>query len=266
MAPPIRFIRAELAVDEVMAARHDEGVDFGLDGWAGVNRTPFSLGDQDPYLLPARMVTTEFVVPEVTPLEFPAFPENMTVGFWTGIDGEDGAGGNVLQAGVAARVVPWGDGLITSFKADYWAWTEWYTDEYKTPPVKVKGFPVEAGDLINITVSAGDTVEGAVFMHNYRTGVGVSVAMTADSGIRSTGFSCEWEVEAGSEHLPYFEPVIFSNCAGGSFVPGAEEYFTLLPGSYTSEIYRQQGDSTTLLTETTFLSPNSAEIRRLAVD
>ncbi len=259
VAQPTRFIRAELAVDPVMTARHHRGDHFTPMGWGGVIRQAFP---QTDYSQPATMVNAEWVVPEVLAVA-PDGPD-LTVGFWIGLDGFEGEGQQVLQAGVAATVSP---GWFSS-SVEYWAWTEWYTAEYQSPAVKVTNFPVAAGDTVSFLVIAEGPGSGTAYMRNSRTGLGTSVWIQQPPDIVSAGLTTEWAVEGISEYLPIFTPVTFTNCWGASLIEGASEYFTLEPGGLPQEIDGVPPGSTQpkALTHTTIISPAAAEVAEIGLD
>jgi hypothetical protein len=164
MARPTRMVRAELEVDPVMAARHGHRADPGQI-WGGVVR---EMTPGTDYAHPATMIFAEWVVPEVLSVA-PEGPD-LTVALWIGLDGYQGEGGQILQAGVAATVSP---GWFSS-SVEYWAWTEWFTGEYKTPPVRVMNFQVAPGDNVSFLVTVAGPGSGLAFMRNGRTGIGTS--------------------------------------------------------------------------------------------
>jgi hypothetical protein len=258
MAQPTLLIRAELEVDPVMSARHHPHDDSG-QVWGGVVR---QMTPGTDYAHPATIVFAEWAVPEVSAVA-PEGP-NLTVAFWVGLDGYEGEAGQVLQAGVAATVSP---GWFSS-SVEYWAWTEWYTGEFMTPPVKVTNFAVAPGDSVSFLVSVAGPGSGMAFMRNNRTGIGTSVWIQAPKGFASAGATADWVVEQASDLLPAFGPVTFTNCWAGSFIEGASEYFVLEPGGITPRIVgippgRTVGED---LTETTIISPTAAVVGEIAID
>lgn len=258
MARPTRFIRADVEADPVMTARHRPRTDFEPLGWGGVIRQAVPGTD---YAYPATMVYAEWVVPEVLPVA-PDGPD-ITVGFWIGLDGYEGEGQQVLQAGVAATVSPgW-----FSTSVDYWAWTEWYTGEYQAPAVKVPNFSVAAGDTVSFLVTAEGPGSGTAYMHNSRTGLATSVWISAPADIVAPGRTAEWAVEGVSRYLPLFTPVTFSNCWGASLIEGASEYFTLAPGWVNQEIDGVlPGGKVRVLTHTTVVTPTTAQVAEISLD
>jgi Peptidase A4 family len=258
MARPTRVVRAELEVDAVMSARHDHRAAPGQI-WGGVVREACPGTD---YTQPATMIFAEWVVPEVSAVA-PEGPD-LTVAFWIGLDGYQGEAGQVLQAGVAATVSPgWWSSSVS-----YWAWIEWYTGEYMSPPVKVTNFAVAPGDTVSFLVTTEGQSSGAAFMRNNRTGIGTSVGIEASPGIVSAGQTAEWVMEEASDFLPYFGQVTFTNCWAGSFIEGASEYFRLEPGGLTAEIVGIPPGQTLgkVLTKTTIVSPTVAVVDEIAVD
>lgn len=106
---------------------------FGPSGWGGAVTEPDKVRVQNMktkesmQLLgePTKSVYGQWTVPGIFPVSDPA--DNVTAGFWVGIDGYGGE--QVLQAGIAVTVTPAG-------KFEWWAWTEWWTDRYKDPPLR----------------------------------------------------------------------------------------------------------------------------------
>jgi hypothetical protein len=96
-------------------------------------------------------VFAEWVVPQMLPWD-PAPSEAITVGFWVGLDGF--TNGQVLQPGIAATLTPdfWLVRDLASVR--WWAWTEWYTTQYKDPAVEVTNFPLETGNTVSFLVCA----------------------------------------------------------------------------------------------------------------
>lgn len=204
---PTNFVRAELAIDEVMSARNPlaRRTDaFGPQGWGGVVRERYYGSD---FADRALMVMASWVVPEVSEID-PAGYDDLTVAFWVGMDGASEE--QVLQAGVAATVnAGWFSNDVT-----YWAWTEWYTGKYQDPAVRVTNFPVRAGDHVFFVVCATEPDFGLVSMLNYTRGVASTVGIPARPDITSQGACVEWVVEGISADLPYFFPVLFNSCSG----------------------------------------------------
>lgn len=258
MSRPTRFIQAEVEPDPVMAARRSPRDDFQPLGWGGIIRQATPNTD---YAHPATMVYAEWVVPEVVPVA-PDGPD-LTAGFWIGLDGYEGEGAQVLQAGIAATVSPgW-----FSTSVEYWAWTEWYTGEYQAPAAKVRNFPVAAGDTVSFLVAAEGPGSGTAYMHNSRTGIATSVWIQAPSDIVTAGLSTEWVVEGVSEYLPIFTPVTFSKCWGASLIEGASEYFTLVPGWVNQEIDGiLPGGRVRPLTQSTVLDATTAQVAEIGLD
>ncbi len=180
MARPTHLVRAELEVDPVMTARHGHRADPGQI-WGGVVR---EMTPGTDYAHPATMIFAEWVVPEVLSVA-PEGPD-LTVAFWIGLDGYQGEGAQVLQAGVAATVSP---GWFSS-SVEYWAWTEWYTGEYMTPAVRVTNFQVAPGDNVSFLVTVAGPASGLAFMRNSRTGIGTSAWIQAPQGVVSSEHDC----------------------------------------------------------------------------
>jgi Peptidase A4 family len=257
MSRPTRLIQAEVEPDPVMTSRHRRRPEFQPQGWGAVVRQQERHTD---YAYPATMVYAEWAVPEVVGIA-PDGPD-LTVGFWIGLDGYEGDGAQVLQAGIAATVKPgW-----FSTSVEYWAWTEWYTGEYQTPAVQVSNFPVTAGDTVSFLVASEGPGSGTAYLHNSRTGLATSVWIQVPSDVVPTGQTTEWAVEGISEYLPVFEPVTFGNCWGGSLIEGASEYFTLVPGYVTQEIEATLYGASRELTRTAVIDATTAQVTEIALD
>jgi len=172
---PADYVKAELAIDPVMSDRDPLGgqdPDFGPSGWGGVAVVTSSLGYSPPE--PANTVFGQWVVPEIIPFD-PAPAQAITVGFWVGLDGF--TNGQVLQAGIAATLTPdfWFPGPAN---VDWWAWTEWYTTQYRDPAVQVTNFPVATCNTVSFLVCAPQPDHGFVAMQNLTTRQVTSVGIT----------------------------------------------------------------------------------------
>jgi Peptidase A4 family len=221
LAKPVTYIEAELAVAPRFRNRwRDAGghghAEFSQSGWAGIVRARGTFAGST-FQTPATMVFAEWVVPTVLPVA--PSGTDLQIGFWVGLDGVSGVGlsdpaqHQVLQAGVAAIVKP---GWFSS-DVDWWAWTEWDTQQYMDPPTPVTNFPVAPGDTVFFVVMTLGPTFGYVSMTNVTRGVGTSVGLHARTGIESQGASAEWIVEApNAPYLPIFAPVTFTNCQAGS--------------------------------------------------
>jgi hypothetical protein len=241
LAPRLQMVKAELTIDPVISRRHRAHLktDFGESGWAGVV-VPTKLLGFSPYE-PANTVFAQWVVPPVPPEPVPF--EN--VGFWVGLDGGLTGGQHpygLLQAGTAATIR---DGVVV-----YYAWTEWYTDEYKDPPVVVKNFAVQPGDLVSFLVSTPQPNQGFVSMMNFRTQQATSVGIPARKDIPSVGARAEWIVEAPTGELPFFLPVVFANATAGT----QHHSFNLSPHGQVRNITSSGGVA---LTQTVIISPTT---------
>lgn len=242
-APGLRMIKAEIAIDPTMSRRdplRNMKPDFSPSGWGGVIVPTASLGFS-PYE-PANTVFAEWVVPEIFPVAGDA-QTPLTVGFWVGLDGSDPSSYELLQAGTAAT--------ITGNNVSYWAWTEWYTSEYKDPAVMVTNFEIQPGDLVSFLVCSPQPDQGFVSMMNYRTQQATSVGIPARSGISSVGARAEWIVEGISADLPDFAPAVFSNIIAGT----QHHSFNLSPDGSVTEITGNGGKA---LTQAFIASPTTA--------
>jgi hypothetical protein len=159
----------------------------------------------------ANMVYAQWVVPTVSALN-PA-GSDIQVGFWVGLDGLFGTGGQVLQAGVYAQV---GSGIFGGGDVTYKAFTEWWDPTNNLPEVDVTNFSVGPGDTVSFLVCAPRPDFGQVTMMNLSRGLATSVGIPAPPGITSAGLSAEWVIEASLSELPYFYSVEFSECVAAT--------------------------------------------------
>jgi hypothetical protein len=208
-ARPMRYTKAELAIDPIMsrrdplshrpAARPRTGSDFRPGGWGGIV--------VEPSRETINNVFAQWTVPGIFPASDPSGP--ITAGFWVGIDGF--TNGQVLQAGVAVTV------SSNPLNVQWWAWTEWYTTQYQDPAVQITNFPVSVGDTVTFLVCAVRPDHGYVGVQNLTTQQATSIGIDARPGITSAGASAEWIVEGISADLPVFLPdVTFTRCASGT--------------------------------------------------
>jgi Peptidase A4 family len=259
-ARPIRFVEARLAIDRVLSAR-DPLPRVNGNNWAGASQTMRAGTD---YADPATMVFAQWVIPQVWPL---TPNETIKVAFWVGLDGHpmlpEPASKQVLQAGVAAQVTPsrW---CATTVR--YWAWTEWYTEQYQDGAVEVTNFPVHPGDEIFVVVCAPQPDFGFISMLNLTRGRGTSVGIPARPGITAAGGSAEWivEVPPNSPHVPVFAPVTFTDCTAGSLPHGVFN----LAGANTHNIRADNtpGPYGTQITDSLIALPATVTVQEVAVD
>jgi hypothetical protein len=199
------YTKAKLAIDPIMskrdplshrtAARPSSASDFRPGGWGGIVVEPSSETINN--------VFAQWTVPGIWPASDPSGP--ITAGFWVGIDGF--TNGQVLQAGAAVTV-------FDPSNVQWWAWTEWYTTQYKDPAVQITNFPINNGDPVTFLVCAPRPDHGFVAVQNLTTQQATSIGIDARPGITSAGASAEWIVEGVSADLPVFLPnVTFSRCA-----------------------------------------------------
>lgn len=201
-----RFIKAEIAIDHVMAKRKRpvlnkriEVTDFSPSGWAGDVVLVSTLNYNPPE--PVNTVYGEWFIPNVTPIPNEP-PGGQTVGFWVGIDGY--GNNQVLQAGTAATVT--GNNTVN------WVWTEWFP----LPPIQVTNFPIKPGDYITVLVCAPQPNHGFCSMLNKTTNQATSIGITPPNNVTSIGASAEWIVEGISSIMPVFSTVVFQNCSAGT--------------------------------------------------
>lgn len=153
-------------------------------GWSGALRRQTPGTD---YSEPATMVYAQWVIPEVAQVD-PGYDE-MEVGFWVGLDGA--AEMELLQAGVAATITR-GD---FSTGVEWWAFTEWYTEEVSSPAQTVVNFPAGPGEVIAGMVCARPDNAGLVSLANLTRKIATSVGVPAPAGLVSLGTTAEWIVE-----------------------------------------------------------------------
>lgn len=200
-ARPAQFVKAELELDPIMSGRARKRAsdpEYSIGDWAGVAVETSSLGGGGP----ATVVYGEWVVPTVSMLD-PA-GHDISVAFWVGIDGLNGVGDQILQAGIAATV----ESGFFSNDVTWWAWTEWYHND----AVTVSNFPVQPGDSLSVLVCAPQPDQGYITMMNHSQGFGTAVNVKPPKGVTSLGASVEWVAEQVSDDLPYFYAMRFNEC------------------------------------------------------
>jgi hypothetical protein len=233
-ARPIKYIKADLATNPVArrkrnALPNDPPIPSGQ--WAGAVIYTSSFPEPPPSntqsaarimtsprppnppasMGRANMVYAQWVVPTVNALN-PA-GSDLQVGFWVGLDGLNGIGGELLQAGVFAQV---GSGQFGGGNVTYQAFTEWWDPTNNLPEAVVPNFPVGAGDTVAFLVCAPQPDFGHVSMMNLSRGFFTSVGIPAPPGVTSAGLSAEWVIEATLSELPYFYSVEFSSCVAAT--------------------------------------------------
>ena len=246
------FVRAELAIDTVMARRNPlrgQEPGFSPSGWGGAVVRTSKLGFNEP----ATFVTASWVVPEIVPIAPEPWSEYLIAGFWVGLDGF--GNGQVLQAGIAASVTTesFGSGAFNPGTVYWWPWTEWWTTQFQDPPVKIENFPIATGNTVVFVVCAQQPDVGDISVLNVSTGQATRISVNARPGISSEGASAEWIVEGVSPDLPPFYPVTFSNCAAGT----SHHLFDLLPDGITTNIHGNGGAS---LTQSLIAGANTAVV------
>ena len=228
-ARPLKYIKAELKTNPVArrkrnALPNDPPIPSGEWGGAVVytsdspappaSNTEISARNPPKQHIAsgrANMVYAQWVVPTVSALN-PA-GNDIQVGFWVGLDGLYGIGGQVLQAGVYATV---GSGQFGGGDVAYKAFTEWWDPTNNLPEVDVPNFSVGPGDTVSFLVCAPQPDFGHVTMMNLSRGLFTSVGIPAPPGITSAGLSAEWVIEASLSELPYFYSVEFSSCVAAT--------------------------------------------------
>jgi hypothetical protein len=253
-----RYTRAELSIDTIMGRRdplwrhpdHPRGLEnegsFGPSGWGGVVSPPYGRIFRPLHPEPVNTVYAQWTIPGIWPASNPG--GDITAGFWVGIDGW--GNGQVLQAGVAVTVHP-------NATVEWWPWTEWYTQKYQDPAVRIDNFSVSVGDTISVLVCAPTPDHGFAAFHNLTTGQATSAGIDQPgSDIHSIGATAEWIVEGISADLPVFLPSItFSSCSAGT----KSTSFDLLPNGFTTEIAGSAPGSQ--LTKTTIANDSVAVVQ-----
>jgi Peptidase A4 family len=128
-----------------------------------------------------------------------------------GIDGQEGDGAGLVQAGVTWEVIPDNKG---SFSVQYFAWYEWYPEN----ALIFSNFAISAGDSITVNCQSSSSVAAKCSLQNHNTGKVVSATMTApvaDAALK--GGHVSWVVEdygenGGQVAFADFGSVDFSNC------------------------------------------------------
>ena len=154
----------------------------------------------------------QFIVPQVA--EFDPVGDDMTVGFWVGIDGVGDK--QVLQAGVRADV---SQGFFSG-GVSYSAFTEWidepHMNETQDQAVTVDNFPVRPGDWISVLVCAPLPDVGHIVLANLSWG---SMSRSTQGRLRDQRERIIGGVEhraPGFSALPFFYEFAFMNCCGGT--------------------------------------------------
>jgi len=155
---------------------------------------------------------------------------------WVGIDGWS-AQNAILQAGTKSVVTVTG-GTITQ---ECWAWFEWYP-AFEMP---FGGFPVKAGDTVEVLVCAPTPTTGAVFVHNTVANLYTSTSIDAPNAAAALqGQNAEWILEDDS--------------INGSLAPfsdyGATFFYDCLGGSATQEVNVSNATLVNMVQGTTTLS------------
>jgi hypothetical protein len=159
--------------------------------WCGAQVSPGS----EPF----SSVTASWVVPMAYPPASAWADVGWADGYyvssiWVGLDGYRDT--QVLQAGTMAFVQVLQGAIVN---VDVFAWYEWYSMVSQAPSVRFKGFPVQAGDLVNVLVRGGGkgpATEGGVVIANMSRGLLTTANVTApDPQTEVRGSSAEWIVE-----------------------------------------------------------------------
>jgi len=149
-------------------------------------------------------VTGTFTVP--TPSSPNGDSGSYSASAWVGIDG-DTCGNAILQTGV--------DFSIDGGSVSYDAWYEWYPDY----AYDFSGISFNAGDQVQLTVSATSESEGSATIENLSTGQTVTQSLSSSSSLCE--YNAEWIVEdyeEGSSLVSFanFGTVTFSGASAGT--------------------------------------------------
>jgi len=152
-------------------------------------------------------------------LPLPEVPKTTyTAGIWIGLDGLTYQSA-ILQAGVRVTVTL----NATSFQPiyEFRAFTEWYP----SPAVFFNSsqLAVNAGDILDISISSQSPFSGTVILSNLSTNQNVTRMLSAPSPASTLkGMNAEWIVEdprnSATTELPFpnFEPITFDACVAGT--------------------------------------------------
>ena len=142
---------------------------------------------------------------------------------WVGIGGDIGAGSaNLLQMGTGTDVNVV-NGAVSSVTT--YAWFEWFNSAADNGYTRVGGFTVSPGDLIEVSVCAGNNdTSGAAIIGNVTRNKYMAQAINPPtSGLTLVGNTAEWIVEregftgGGLSTLADYGAAFFSDClASGS--------------------------------------------------
>jgi len=217
--------------------RRRQGRDFGVAqySWGGVQVDTSASR-------PAYYISAKWQVPAIWPAAGdPA--EEMFAGFWVGLS--SGVDDSLLQAGIYVEVQA--DPL--SGPPKWSAFTEWYPAD--SEPID---FEMSTGDLISVVVCADSPTTAKAWFYNYGTNKGAPACpIYAPTNVRLIGSSAVWAAEAGSNELPAFCPVSFTECIAAT---GTQE-FNVAEGStfeIENDTYQQK------LTKTSIVSPTTVVI------
>jgi Peptidase A4 family len=254
---PLTFVKAKLEIDRRLRDRNPlqgKDAEFGPNNWAAaVVRAggPFS------------WVFAEWVIPEVP--KKGVFADDVTIGFWVGLDGVTMGDDQVLQAGVRVTMhTQWW--FWPHVVVDWKAWTEWWVKGIEsTDPVYLANFPVKPGDTVSFLVCAPRPDSLAwVNILNTSTGQHTTVDVPTPVGndgvpVTLQGDSAEWAVEVvepAAPNLPQFDPITFDDCWAGH----GEPTFSAVGLSSADElnIAGPSGD----LTDVQIVPPHTASVRR----
>jgi hypothetical protein len=230
-------------------------MEFGPDNWAGAvvrAGAPYS------------WVFAEWVIPDVP--KKGVFDDDVTVGFWVGIDGYTTGDDQVLQAGVRVTMHTrwlWWPHVVV----DWHAWTEWWVKGIDSSgPVFIPNFPVKPGDTVSFLVCAPQPDSPAwVNILNASTGqhtvVEVPTPVSSNGEpVTLQGDSVEWIVEVvepAPPNLPRFEPITFDECWAGHGQPALS--VVDVTNAFEVNIGGAGGD----LTQVEIAPPHTATVRRL---
>lgn len=146
-------------------------------------------------------ITADWVVPNVY---CPADGQWHYASSWIGLDGDGSS--DICQAGVTSYLYRSGS-TIQRYRYPYFAW-------FPGSAVTITNLPVNAGDLITVTICANAAAATLTFT-NQTTGATTSLGFSAPAGTTLTGNCAEWVVSdsVNANVLADYGQVFFANAS-----------------------------------------------------